>query len=566
MNSYYSLRGAILLFLGLVIYAQTFRFGFVFDDHIFIVTNPYIKNIDNFHLIWQAFPLTRLVGMFSFYVNYQINQLDPFGYHLFNFIVHLTTTVLVWALAHLLFKITKISSANGLHKELPFVIALLFLIHPGQTQAVTYITQRFESMAAMFYIGAFYVYLRARLSLYRGTQIALLGLAGILTILGILTKEVVITLPAVILAAEWVLFPKKENKKLHVVLLLAGGVLLYLLFTKLVYTDWKVLLRSVPSESHDGDLLTPGSYFLTQMRVFLTFLRLLVFPINQHLDYDYPASSSLWHPPLTLIGAVVIGIVMSLVWKLRRSFPLIAFGMAWVLITFSINLVPRANVIFEHKLYLISFGFFLAVVAGLVVIVKNQGTLLKVFGCGLVILSIVSFQRNKVWANELLLWQDCIRHAPNKARVNASLGRAYGSLGKHEEAIAYFTKAIALSPDNITYENRGVSYSLAGRKQEALADLNKSVAMDPNYSLTYTKRAWVYYEMNDIKAALADLERAIQLDPYFVDSYIERGMIWVNQGEYEKALNDFQQVLRIDPFNASAARYKEYCLQQLGRK
>ena len=95
-------------------------------------------------------------------------------------------------------------------------------------------------------------------------------------------------------------------------------------------------------------------------------MRLLVLPVHQNLDYDYPASTGLLHPPLTLVGAgVILCFIIFLIFKLRRNFPLIAFGLAWILITFSINLAPRLNVIFEHKLYLISFGFFLVLVSAL---------------------------------------------------------------------------------------------------------------------------------------------------------------------------------------------------------
>ncbi len=164
------------MLIGLLIYAQTFRFDFVFDDYIFVVNNPFIKNLSNFHLMWHTFPLTRLVGMYSFALNYHFNQFHPWGYHVFNFIVHLVAVGLVWALAEELFKITKLfPEASSLRRGLPYFIALLFLVHPCQTQAVSYITQRFESMATVFYVGTVYLYLRARLSTCLTRKIILFG-------------------------------------------------------------------------------------------------------------------------------------------------------------------------------------------------------------------------------------------------------------------------------------------------------------------------------------------------------------------------------------------------------
>ena len=196
--------------------------------------------------------------------------------------------------------------------------------------------------------------------------------------------------------------------------------------------------------------------------------------------------------------------------------------------------------IFEHKLYLISFGAFLAFVAALSKWVPNRGTLLRILGCIIVVLGLVCYQRNKVWANELLLWEDCIKNSPNKARVNGSLGRIYGSLGRYDESVFYLSRAIAIRPDNITYENRGIIYEEQGKGVQALEDLNKSIEMDPNYFTAYVKRAWVFQTQHNYQAALADLAHAIQLGPYFSDAYIERGMLWMQLDRKQEALNDFQ--------------------------
>ena len=174
---------------------------------------------------------------------------------------------------------------------------------------------------------------------------------------------------------------------------------------------------------------------------------------------------------------------------------------------------------------------------------------MKILWCLIAILAIISFHRNKVWANELTLWEDSIKESPNKARVNANLGRVYGTLGQYDESVYYLSRALAISPDNISYENRGVIYSQQGRSVQALEDLNKSIAMDPNYFSTYVKRSWVYQTQHNYTAALADLAKSIELEPYFTDAYIERGMLWKQIGRPQEALKDFQQVLKLDPLN-----------------
>ena len=545
MTLYDFLRLALLLLLGLFIYGQTFHFDFVFDDKAFIVANLNIRHLSDVHLIWQALPMTRLVGIYSFVLNYYLNQLQPAGYHIFNFIVHLAAVGLVWALAKLLFKITNsLPVESRLTKQLPFIVAVLFLVHPCQTQAVTYITQRFESMAAVFYLGTVYCYLSARLSTNKAQRVTLFGLAGLLSILGIMTKETVITVPLTIMAAEWILFPKRNNFKFYFLLALIGS-LLYMLFSYLLRENLSVFTRSIPSASHDGDILTPMRYLLTQMRVFLTFLRILVLPIHQNLDYDYPMSVGFLQSPLTLGGAGGIAGIIFLIIKLRRSFPLIAFGLAWVVITFSINLAPRSNVIFEHKLYLISFGFFLVLVTAGSVLVQKRGIFLGILWCMIAVLTVLSFQRNKIWQNDSLLWQDTVRKSPDKARANNNYGVTLSNL---PQALFYYNRAIERDPAFAeAYGNRGVFYEKYGNFTEAISDFTRAIELNPDFEKAYYDRGIVFAKQGKLPQAVIDYTKAIRLDPQDPSAYTDRGLAYAKQGRFAKAFADFIQVIKIDP-------------------
>ncbi len=508
---YYPLRWLLLIAVGLAVYGQTFGFGFVFDDHIFIVNDDYIRSFDRIHeLLFSHARHARGVAMYSFAFNYFLNQLDPRGYHIFNFAVHILTTALVWATARVVLRIAKRDPQdnNYLYQELPFIIALLFLVHPCQTQAVTYITQRFESMATFFYVGAVYCYLRARLSPSGKTKVGFFTVAGLCAALGIMTKEVVATLPVMVLATEMILLKARRSLVMAAAL---AGVLFTVLVINFAGTNLPKFSMSFPSESHDGDIITTGKYFLTQMRVFLTFARLLVFPVGQNLEYDYPLSTGIFSPPLTFVGMVLMGTMAVLVFWLRRNFPLIAFGMAWMLITFSINMVPRPNVIFEHKMYLISFGFCAAAVGTLYLLIKNQKTLAKLLVLMIVVLSVFSFARNQTWRNELVLWEDIVKKSPEKSRSWANLGRVYGNMGRFDEAIGMLNKAIAMDPtDDVSYMNRGVLYGQKGDYDQALRDLTKAIEMDPTYLSKFVKRAWIYTQQHNDKAAQADLSHAGQ--------------------------------------------------------
>lgn len=546
---FYAARWAVIAAIALAVYGQTFSFGFVFDDFEFIVHNPYIKSSHDAAVLWEYFPVTRMVGMYSFALNYWINQLHPAGYHIFNVVVHILATGAVWAVAALLFERYAASPRNALQRELPFIAALLFLVHPGQTQAVTYISQRFESLAALMYITAFYCYVQARAGGTPVRQCLFLSGAALAALVGILTKETVLTLPFMIIVYEWIFHPDVFRNRWRVIAACAAGVVFALIMEKVLHARFSGFIRiSIPSESHDGDMITLSTYALTQMRVFLTFLRLLFFPVNQNLEYDYPVSTSLVHPPLTLVGALVICGCIAAVIALRRKQPIAAFGLAWIMVTFAINLMPRSNVIFEHKLYLLSFGFFLMAAAALRALDKQHTITAIGITAVIMLLAVLTVQRNQVWKSERVLWEDIAEKSPNKSRVLTNLGRIYGEEGKLDQALASFNRALILNPNNSTaLLNRGVIRSRMNQIPEALADLNRASEIDPNYYSVYIKRAWIYYQQRDMDKALADLAQAIQLVPNAPEAPAQRAMILFEQGDMGGALADAETVLKLAP-------------------
>ncbi len=555
---YYALRWSIILMLGLIIYYQTFRFGFVFDDNLFIVDNPHIKNFSNINGMWSEIPKTRMIGIYSFAINYFFHQLNPQGYHIFNLIIHLICVGLVWALSSLIFKITKSMQNDSLQKELPFFIALLFLVHPGQTQAVTYITQRFESIATLFYLGSIYCYLRGRILSNTPKRTAFFISSVFLAFCGIFTKETAVTIPFMIIAFELILWPKNYSRTLEsskkIILLLIGSILFTLILMKLLKTGLISYLNyTTPSNSHDGDITTLGNYLLTQLRVFLTFLRLLILPINQNVDYDYVLSSGLLKPPLTFIGACLITTFVYIIIKTKNTFPLIALGLTWILITFSINLAPRPHLIFEHKLYLISFGFFLSSVSFIHITIRNK-KLLAIFFIGILcIFTVLSFKRNKAWASELTLWEDTIQKSPHKERVLANLGRAYALTQHYEQAIIVLSKAIAMNERNYkSYLNRGYAYEQIGLESKALEDFNKSIEINPDHFVAYLQIAKIYKKQKNTENALNYLNKVITLAPKFQYGYIERGFLFLDMNQKDSAFKDFNVALQIAPHDPEA--------------
>jgi tetratricopeptide (TPR) repeat protein len=194
-----------------------------------------------------------------------------------------------------------------------------------------------------------------------------------------------------------------------------------------------------------------------------------------------------------------------LIIKLRRSIPLIAFGLAWILITFSINLAPRSNVIFEHKLYLISFGFLLTAVALLSNLVRHRGALTWILLCLISVLALVAFQRNKIWKDEFSLWNNAVGGSPHKARP---------------------------------YYNRGIFYYRQGKLIQAISDFTMAVELNPAYAEAYNNRGSVYYTLKNFPQAISDYTKAIELDPALARAFNNRGLAYYFEKDYDKAWAD----------------------------
>jgi len=302
----------LIAILGAVIYSNTFDSSFHFDDRGYIVQNNDIRDITNIKAILNAarHP-SRFVTMYSFALNYHIHQLDVFGYHFVNLIIHLMVAMLVWWFVMLTLK-TEIfehnETVNKHRKMIALFAALLFVSHPIQTQAVTYITQRFASLAALFYLLSLCLYIKGRMSTKGAGYF--IG-SAIVALLGMFTKQNVITLPLAILLYDFCFFREgsqtiklmHKSNRIYVFL-----ISMFLLIIPALYSFkiFKILSAQGLSGSNDGDLLTIKTYCLTQFRVVATYIRLLFLPFGQNLDYHFPMSGSLWE------SATLLSFVFSL--------------------------------------------------------------------------------------------------------------------------------------------------------------------------------------------------------------------------------------------------------------
>jgi len=549
---------AVIILLGIIIYSNSLKCSFQFDDTIHIVYNPAIKNLQDVKIWWNY--SDRPVSIFTFALNYHFHQLDVYYYHIVNLLIHLINAVLIWWLTLLIFSSPALRDQPiSKHKKvLAFFTALLFVSHPLATQSVTYIIQRQNSMAAMFYILSLALYLKGRLPetankhkyiLFAGSLIA--------AFLAVLSKENAFTLPlAIVLVEIFFLQTKRLSisfRDYRIILLIA----VFLIFIVILFFKFPLsIFDPIPPTQGNTYTVTSLNYLFTQFSVIVKYIQLLILPVNQTLDYDFPISDNFFELK-TLFSFLLLFALIILAVFLFNKHRIFSFGIFWFFLTLSIEsgFIPISDVIYEHRTYLPSFGFFLILSSGIYALRWNKykylaiSILLFIIGTN----SFLTHERNKVWKNELTLWSDAVLKSPGKARPVNNRGFIYLNLGQWEKAIADFSKAIEIYPKwAVTYYNRGVAYEKLGEQQKSIVDYSAAIGIDPKYSEAYYNRGIVYGNMGQMELAMADFSKAVEIQPDYKNAFYNRGVCYLSQGQWDKSIDDFTKVIEMDPNHAKS--------------
>jgi tetratricopeptide (TPR) repeat protein len=563
----------VILITGIIAYSNSFDCSLHFDDADFFEKIDKIASpgIGDWFLLFPSRP----IGTLTFALNYYFHGLDVWGYHLVNLIIHLTNALLIWWLTWLtlstpVMKDTEISR----HKTmLAFLTGLLFVTHPLATQSVTYIAQRFASLATLFYLLSLILFVRGKLRHgNKNIRTLLFGGSLISAILGMLTKEIVFTLPFAILLYDYCFLKttswKPERKDSSLILSFIMLVIFILLFFLL--SPSANPFNTVPPGQGYYYSISMKEYFFTQFRVILTYLRLFILPINQNLDYDYQLSTGFFQLKTFFSFSLLLVILAMGVLSFKR-YRLISFGIFWFFLTMSVesSIVPISqNVIFEHRTYLPGFGFFLTLTGAFFYFFRER--YIKIVVIILLIIAsintVLTYQRNEIWKSEYTLWSDCIKKSPNKARTNNNFGLVLFGEGKILEAIEHYNKAINLTPDYIPpYCNRGNAYTQLGWYQQAFEDYNKAISLQPDVAEAYFNRGSAYFKFGRHQLAIDDFNKAIVLNPNYTKAYNNRGIIYGELGQYQRAIDDFNKAISLDHNNIKFYNNRAFAYAKLGQ-
>ena len=550
--SFYSI--IILCITGIFIYTNSFRCSFHFDDFHTFVSNSKLHNINDIKSIWDYYH-ARFIGNLTFAINYHFNQEDVFYYHLVNLLIHLINAVLVWWLTLLIFstpalKEKKITKEKG---TLALLIGLLFVTHPINTQAVTYIVQRLASMVTMFYLLTVVLYIKARISDKPKNIIAFIFLGSFISaILAFFTKENSYTLPLIILLCE--IFFLQQNqlrfsyKDIRLSILVSGFIAIICLIPFVL--KLKIFEPLQPTEAMK-DIITPYNYLLTQLRVIVTYIRLLILPANQVLDYDYNISRSFFEIKTLFSLLLLISLIITAI-ILFKKYRIISFGIFWFFLTLLIesSIIPINDIIFEHRVYLPSFGFFITLTGTCYYVFWNK---FRIFGLSFIILivlinSYLTYQRNEIWKDDLSLWSDNVRKSPGSCRAINNRGQAKSFAGDIYGGLDDYNESLRLNPHYyVAYYNRGITKSIIKDYDGAIKDFTKAIAIDSLSEAIFINRANVRFTIKDFAGAIKDYNKAIKLNPKNAKYYVLRGRAENSYNNFRNAIEDCSFAINMNP-------------------
>jgi len=488
----------VLLFLvavGFMLYGRILHAPFQFDDYRMIKENWTIRSLDNFQHIWEQidYPKLCFLTFLSFAVNYHFGGYNPFGYHLVNLLLHIAVTFLLYVFIRQIFRspYMRDKELSRWGTSVALFSSLLYMSHPMQTQAVTYIWSRTEILSAFLGLLSLTTYMAGR----NRKKSLLIFLSVMLFVVAVFARGNMVVWPLLISLLEVSFYGLNLNKirwlfRHHALRMcaLSGSLLLALLFFIRQVAFWN--LRWFLTEP----IYSRWEYLLTQLRVVIMYIRLAFIPYPQNLDYFFLPSRSLFDPKTFLsFLAIVIVLVLSTRLFLRRR--LAAFGIFW----FFISLIPVSTilvlsvVISESRLYFPLVGFCLFVTVTVFRLIPRP-RLRKCFLIALIIIfGLLTVKRNELWRSSIALWEDTASKSPQHGRVNTILSMLYIQEGRLQEAAELLERTITLYPTYVrAYNNLGVVYMQAGADDKAVALFEKILEMDSEYLFAYLNLGRLY--------------------------------------------------------------------------
>jgi len=528
-----------LIVAGVLVFGVSLNDPFHFDDMLIAndsnVTDParWVHFLNPFHL--------RQLTFLSFYLNHLVAGLNPAGFHAVNVAIHIANAVLLYLLLK-----------RFMEPWMAIVAGAIFLVHPIQTEPVVYVYQRSTLLACFFSLLGLIALVDRRI-----------GWAALAFLLAFESKEAALAIPLAvalfsgmkgIVAAISPVPPAPPDetdrppttRSLRWALCIGVAALAVATLVFLV----RVKEQSVGFGVQD---ISPLHYLLTETRVVFTYLRLLVFPYPQSLEYDFRNTGGI----LTVAGLVLI---LALGWIMRRRIWGFCILLFFVLLAPTSSIIPSADAAFEHRLYLPMLAFSLLAAYALARMPRRTWVVSAV----LVVMAILTVRRETVWSTDTALWEDTVKHAPGKARVWFNLGEAYLATNP-ETARSSLLRALELQPvfPEALY-NLGLIEARKKNWSVALAYYQRTIEQEPTYWPACNNMGNTLFAMGQNADSVEYFERTLRLNRDYWPAQYNIAVVHFMSARYADAAVRLRTVLDWRPDFREARYLLAICLTRSG--
>ena len=558
----------LIVCVAVIAFLPSFNSSFHLDDYDQIV-NTNIKNISTLQII-KTYPATRWLVFFSFKANASINGYNVFGYHLVNFFLHLISVFLIFKITDFLFFFIRRNKPVAISSFSPKLAALfaaaVFAVHPLQSQPVIYITQRLMLSATLCYLLALYSLARG----YLPGKSKVIGWTGavIAFVFGALCKEIIVTLPVILILMTWIFLQPPDfklwTKKNWIIAAIVSALIIIIpivIFMNIIKWDFNQLKQAWNSIGGALHINTPGlnryTYALTQTKVLLKYIGLFLWPAGFQIDPDVKLCAT-WSSPAFLASSVTIIFLFITSWLLRKIAPLILWGLLFYFIVMlpQSSIIPTPDLMFEHRAYLGVAGLIWASLGIICLITKYvnfKSTKFFVRSIAVIIilfLAFLTYNRANVWKTELSLWADAYSKSPEKSRVVNNYVNALLNNNDESNAVIILEQKLNNSdfvPPFIVTTLANI-YAQNGKLKEAKDLYYKSLKADYTNPETRYNLALMFYLLGDIKNARHHAVRLKRLHKDYSDAYYLLGIIYSAKEEtFSYATNNLSIYLNKDP-------------------
>ncbi len=545
----------LLLFAVSLVYSNTIHAPFTFDDAQ-IVDNYFIQITDitpeNLQQIATLSPnKRRLLPNISFALNYYFAGYNVIGFHLVNILLHIGVGFSFYLLARKTLGLLPASLITGRKAEIALAAALIWALHPLQTNGVTYIVQRMTSMASLFFLLSLLSYIKGRTVKNGMRKIFFFLSAFVLGTMALLSKENSGMLPVMIVGYEFFfLRPADANRKERLKILAAAGVL-FIIFAIICWTFLGSDPLNAIVQGYGRRDFTLYQRLLTQSRIVTHYLSLLLLPLPAKLNlaYDFRLSTGLLTPIQTFPAIIFVTALATLIFPLYRRDRLTAFAFFWFLGNLFVeSTVIPLELIFEHRMYMPSM---FPILAGTFWCYRISGTK----NCRILLLVTLSFlalftwQRNTVWQSEISIWTDIVQKSPALPRAYVNLAKAYGEKGEHERAETLLLQASNIAPEDVhTLLSMGAALENLNRHAEALDFYRRALQQQGiDEAKAHRNLSGLYLRMNTFDKALIHAREANRLNPYNYEAFILLAAAYFKSGNLLQAERTLKQALGLFP-------------------